>query len=118
MTSTSIINCRYYDSDHNEVQHGCVQYNNGVITHVGNSDDQLGTENTINADNQLLIPGLIDCYARLREPGFEKAATIASETLAAAKNGITTLLCSPDTDPVTDETGTVELIKRLSLIHI
>ena len=112
MTSTSIINCRYYDSDHNEVQHGCVQYNNGVITHVGNSDDQLGTENTINADNQLLIPGLIDCYARLREPGFEKAATIASETLAAAKNGITTLLCSPDTDPVTDETGTVELIKR------
>lgn len=112
MSSTSIVNCRYFDEFGKEVQQGCIQYTDGVITHVGNANDQLSSEHTINADNHLVIPGLIDCYARLREPGFEKAATIASETLAAAKNGITTLLCAPDTDPIIDEPGTVELIRR------
>jgi len=112
MTSTSIVNCRYFDEHGTEVQQGCIQYTDGVITHVGNAHDQISSEHTINADNHLVIPGLIDCYARLREPGFEKAATIASETLAAAKNGITTILCAPDTDPIIDEPGTVELIRR------
>ena len=112
MTSTSIVNCRYFDANAEEVQQGCIQYTDGIITHVGSADDQLSSEQTINADNCLLIPGLIDCYARLREPGFEKAGTIASETLAAATNGITTLLCAPDTDPIVDEPATVELIRR------
>ena len=112
MTSTSIVNCRYYNDNEKEIQQGCIQYTDGIITHVGNTDDQISSEHSINAGNNLVIPGLIDCYARLREPGYEKAATIASETLAAAKSGITTLLCAPDTDPIIDEPGTVELIKR------
>lgn len=112
MTTTTIINCRYYDNSNQEVTQGCVQYANGVITHIGNSQDQLTAENTVNAHNHLLVPGFIDCYARLREPGYEKSATIASESLAAARNGITTMLCAPDTDPIIDEPSTVELIKR------
>lgn len=112
MTSTSLVNCRYFDASAQEIQQGCIQYTDGIITHVGSADDQLSSEQTINADNCLVIPGLIDCYARLREPGFEKAGTIASETLAAAMNGITTLLCAPDTDPIVDEPATVELIRR------
>ena len=112
MTSTSIVNCRYYDATQKEIQQGCIQYTDGIITHVGVADDQVSSEHIINAENNLLLPGLIDCYARLREPGFEKAATIASESLAAARSGITTLFCAPDTDPIIDEPGTVELIKR------
>ena len=112
MNSTSIVNCRYFDANSNEVQQGCIQYTDGTITHVGSTDDKQNSQYTINANNNLVIPGLIDCYARLREPGFEKAGTIASETLAAAKSGITTLLCAPDTDPIIDEPGTVELIRR------
>ena len=112
MTSTSIVNCRYYDDNEKEIQQGCIQYTDGIISHVGSADDQISSEHTINAGNNLVIPGLIDCYARLREPGYEKAATIASETLAAAKSGITTLFCAPDTDPIVDEPGTVELIRR------
>ncbi|HBR96490.1 MAG TPA: dihydroorotase [Gammaproteobacteria bacterium] len=69
-------------------------------------------EYTLDATGLVAIPGLIDLYARLREPGQEKKATIASETLAALHGGITTLICSPDTDPVIDETATVELIHR------
>ena len=89
---------------------------NGVITQVGEAplpDD--ANARHINADSLLVIPGLIDCYARLREPGFEKKGTITSETLAARHAGITTLICSPDTDPIIDEPATVELIKRRSL---
>lgn len=112
MTSTSLVNCRYFDANDNEVKQGCIQYTDGTITHVGNADDQISSEHTINANNNLVIPGLIDCYARLREPGFEKAATIASETLAAVRSGITTLMCAPDTDPIIDEPGTVEFIRR------
>ncbi len=112
MSSTSIVNCRYFDENNIEVQQGCLQFTDGLITHVGTAEDQLSSEDTINAGNNLVIPGLIDSYARLREPGFEKAGTIASETLAAAKSGITTMFCAPDTDPIIDEPGTVELIKR------
>ncbi len=67
---------------------------------------------TINADNLTIIPGLVDCCARLREPGQEHKATISSEAIAASKNGITTLCCPPDTDPVIDEPAVVELIHQ------
>ncbi len=72
------------------------------------ADDTL----TIDGSGLYLCPGFIDSYARLRDPGFEKKGTIASEVRAAACNGITTVLCSPDTDPVIDESATVELINR------
>ena len=67
---------------------------------------------TIDASGLHISPGFIDSYARLRDPGYEKKSTIASEVRAAALNGITTILCSPDTDPVIDEAATVELINR------
>lgn len=108
---TLITNCRYIDASSNAVQQGAVGFTNGFITSVGNQPAE-PAEQTIDAAGKLVIPGLIDCYARLREPGFEKLATISTETRAAAYNAITTLMCSPDTDPVTDEPAIVELIKR------
>jgi len=67
---------------------------------------------TIDATNLTIIPGLVDCCARLREPGLENKATIQSETIAATNAGITTLCCPPDTDPVIDEPAVVELINQ------
>lgn len=112
MTTTSIANCRYFTEDGEEVTQGGIQYTDATISYIGNIDDLPVSDYIIDAKNKLVIPGLIDCYARLREPGFEKAGTIASETLAAAKSGITTLFCAPDTAPIIDDPGTVELIKR------
>ncbi|MCK5395542.1 MAG: dihydroorotase [Gammaproteobacteria bacterium] len=73
----------------------------------------------IDASNLTIIPGLVDCCARLREPGQEHKATIKSETIAATNAGITTLCCPPDTDPVIDEPAVVELInqKTASIAH-
>jgi dihydroorotase len=108
---TLIKNCRYLDSASGSFCEGSVGFADGVITHTG---DAPSTEpsNTVDAGGSMVIPGLIDCYARLREPGYEKLATIATETNAAKHSAITTIMCSPDTDPVTDEPAIVELIKR------
>lgn len=112
---TLINNCRYIDAASSQIVEGSIGVNDGAIAHVGTEaslPDNNAADNTIDAKGKLVIPGLIDCYARLREPGFEKLATIASESNAALHNGITTIMCSPDTDPVTDEPAIVELIKR------
>lgn len=67
---------------------------------------------TIDASQLTVIPGLVDCCARLREPGLEHKATIGSETITATRAGITTLCCPPDTDPVIDEPAVVEFINQ------
>jgi dihydroorotase len=60
----------------------------------------------------IVCPGLVDLSARLREPGFEYKATLESEMAAAVAGGITSLACPPDTDPVLDEPGLVEMLKH------
>jgi dihydroorotase len=63
-------------------------------------------------DRLVVAPGLVDLSARLREPGYEYKATLESEMQAAVQGGVTTLVCPPDTDPVLDEPGLVEMLKH------
>jgi dihydroorotase len=58
-----------------------------------------------------VAPGLVDLAARLREPGQEHEGMLESELAAAAAGGVTSLVCPPDTDPVLDEPGLVEMLK-------
>ena len=80
------------------------------IVGVGTAPDGFSADQEIAVHNHIVCPGLVDLCARLREPGQEHKATVASETRAAAAGGITTLICPPDTDPVIDEPAVVELI--------
>lgn len=77
---------------------------------------------TLDASGCIVCPGLVDLSARLREPGFEYKATLESELRAAAAGGVTSLACPPDTDPVLDEPGLVEMLKHraklLNLAHV
>jgi len=59
----------------------------------------------------VVAPGLVDLAARLREPGQEHEGMLDSELAAAAAGGVTSLVCQPDTDPVLDEPGLVEMLK-------
>jgi dihydroorotase len=44
---------------------------------------------------------------------------LASEMTAAAAGGVTSLVCPPDTDPVLDEPGLVEMLKyRAEKLHL
>ena len=83
----------------------------GRVAAVGTGLD-FGADRILDATGLVVCPGLIDLRARLREPGAEHKADIASETRAAARAGITTLVCPPDTDPVIDEPAVVELIRH------
>jgi dihydroorotase len=74
--------------------------------------DGFVAEQSIDAKGQIVVPGLIDLSARLREPGQEYKGTIASETRAAAAGGITTLCIPPDTTPIIDTPAVAELITR------
>ncbi|MEW8507608.1 MAG: dihydroorotase [Candidatus Thiodiazotropha sp.] len=84
----------------------------GKILSLGKTADGFKPTVSIDARNQVVCPGLIDLNANLREPGAEHKATIASETLAAASSGITTLCCTPDTYPVIDTPAVVGQIRH------
>ncbi len=72
----------------------------------------------IDATGCLVVPGLVDLAARLREPGHEHEGMLESEMAAAVAGGITSLVCQPDTDPVLDEPGLVEMLKfRSEKLH-
>ena len=66
----------------------------------------------IEAKGAVVCPGFTEVGARLREPGAEHKATIASELEAAAANGFTTVCCMPDTNPVIDTPAVVELVNQ------
>ena len=66
----------------------------------------------IDAEGLIVMPGLVDLAARLREPGYEYRATLESEMNAAVAGGVTSLACPPDTDPPLDEPALVEMLKR------
>ncbi len=84
----------------------------GRVQSVGKLPDGFDAERALDASGLILIPGIVDLRARLREPGAEHKATIGSESCAAVRGGITTLCCPPDTDPVIDTPAVVELIHQ------
>ena len=90
----------------------------GKVAAVGAAPDGFVAGRVIDAAGLVVAPGLVDLSARLREPGYEHKATLESEMQAAMQGGVTTLLCPPDTDPVLDEPGLVEMLKhRAKSLH-
>jgi dihydroorotase len=94
----------------------------GKILGIGNAPEGFKANRTIDASGLVVMPGLVDLSARLREPGFEYKATLDSELRAAVAGGVTSLSCPPDTDPPLDEPGLVEMLKHrarnLNLAHV
>jgi dihydroorotase len=84
---------------------------NGKITAIGKAADAFAADKVIDAAGMIVAPGLVDLSVRLREPGYEYKATLESEMQAAMQGGVTSLVCPPDTDPVLDEPGLVEMLK-------
>ena len=54
----------------------------GHIAAIGATPEGFLAEQTIDASDQIVCPGLIDLQARLREPGQRHKGSIASETIA------------------------------------
>ncbi|VTU36889.1 Dihydroorotase [Variovorax sp. PBL-H6] len=83
----------------------------GKVLAIGGTPADFNPERTLDAQGCLVVPGLVDLAARLREPGYEHERMLESEMAAAVAGGVTSLVCPPDTDPVLDEPGLVEMLK-------
>lgn len=111
MTHYHIKNARVIDPANGIDENKNLYISNGVLTEeLARSD--YADAHTIDASNFIACPGFTDLYARLREPGFTRKGTIASESKAALHAGFTRVFCAPDTHPAIDSTATVELIKQ------
>lgn len=76
----------------------------------------------IQAEGKVVLPGLIDMHAHLRQPGREDEETLFSGSRSAARGGFTTVVCMANTTPAIDDQGVAEYIinesKRLGLVKI
>ncbi len=91
----------------------------GRIVAIGQAPAGFSPSRVINAQGHIVAPGLVDLAARLREPGQEHAGMLESELAAAVAGGVTSLVCPPDTEPVLDEPGLVEMLRyRAEKLHL
>jgi allantoinase len=71
-----------------------VQVQDGVITALTEFDDAGGRPVTL-AEDEVLLPGLVDSHVHVNEPGRTEWEGFASATRAAAAGGITTIVDMP-----------------------
>ncbi len=94
----------------------------GRIVAFGHVSNEFEPDRIIDASGLIVAPGLVDLAARLREPGHEHEGMLESEMAAAVAGGVTSLVCPPDTEPVLDEPGLVQMLKfrarNLNLAHL
>ncbi|HET8747759.1 MAG TPA: dihydroorotase [Ramlibacter sp.] len=90
----------------------------GRVLGVGNVPEGFSANRVIDASGCIVMPGLVDLAVRLREPGHEHEGMLESEMAAAVAGGVTSVVCPPDTDPVLDEPGLVDMLKfRAEKLH-
>ena len=94
----------------------------GKIVAIGKVPADFHAQKTIDAKGLIVMPGLVDLSVRLKEPGHEHEGMLDSELAAAVAGGVTSLVCPPDTDPVLDEPGLVEMLRfkaeKLNRSHV
>ncbi|MDP4265843.1 MAG: dihydroorotase [Bacteroidota bacterium] len=74
-----------------------------------NEYNSMHFDNIINAENNYLIPGVIDVHVHFREPGLTHKADIETESIAAVAGGVTSFMDMPNTFP---PTTTLELLEQ------
>jgi dihydroorotase len=90
----------------------------GRIVAINHVPADFAPNRTVDATGCVVAPGLVDLAVRLREPGHEHEGMLVSEMAAAVAGGVSSLVCPPDTDPVLDEPGLVEMLKsRAEKLH-
>ncbi|MCY1392553.1 Dihydroorotase [compost metagenome] len=108
--SLSILGARVIDPSSGLDQISDLHISEGKIVAIGAAPAGFSPNQTVDAQGLVAAPGLVDLSASLREPGYSRKGSIASETRAAAAGGVTSLCCPPRTKPVLDTSAVAELI--------
>ena len=106
----SILGARVIDPSSGLDQTTDLHLHAGKIIAMGAAPADFSPSQTLDAQGLVAAPGLVDLSVALREPGYSRKGTIASETRAAAAGGVTSLCCPPLTKPVLDTPAVAELI--------
>lgn len=107
---TRILGARVIDPASGFDQVADIYLEGGKVQAIGQAPAEFVADQTLDARGLVATPGLVDLNVALREPGYSRKGNIASETLAAAAGGVTSLCCPPFTRPVLDTPAVAELI--------
>lgn len=116
-----IINGRVINPDDNTDSLKNISLENGIIKRIYKKEEGKPFENSkkIDAKGLWILPGLIDIYCHLREPGEEYKEDIESGLKSATKGGFTTIMCTPDTKPPNDTISVTNFIlKKASELNL
>ncbi|RYE70993.1 MAG: dihydroorotase, partial [Oxalobacteraceae bacterium] len=108
--SLSIIGARVIDPASGLDRISDLHISQGRIVAIGDAPADFTASQRLDASGLVAAPGLVDLSVSLREPGYSRKGTIASETRAAAAGGVTSLCCPPLTKPILDTSAVAELI--------
>ena len=109
--SLLIKNCRIYIKDRSCSMNVLIK--NRKIAKISPKKD-MSAKSVIDAKNNFLMPGLIDCHVHLREPGLTHKEDFLTGSMAAAKGGVTTVLDMPNTIPPTTTILALEQKRKLA----
>ena len=83
----------------------------GLIRKVGSiSEEDAKAAEVIDAEGLIIASGLVDAHVHFRDPGFTYKETIESGAAAAARGGVTTVICMANTKPAVDNPETLRYI--------
>lgn len=83
----------------------------GVIQKIApelSVDTKYADETVIDAKGLIIAPGLIDTHIHFRDPGFTYKEDLHTGSLAAAKGGVTSVICMANTSPAVDSVPVLE----------
>ena len=89
----------------------------GSIAAIGRDLDIPEGTLVIDCTEKIVLPGLVDIHAHLREPGREDEETVASGTRAAVHGGFTAVCAMPNTNPVCDTGAQVAFLAERAQAH-
>ncbi|AYF89041.1 dihydroorotase [Pseudomonas sp. JS3066] len=107
---THILGARLIDPASGQDQITDLFLESGKVAAIGQAPAGFEADKTLDAKGLVAAPGLVDLSVALREPGYSRKGSIASETLAAVSGGVTSLCCPPLTRPILDTPAVAELI--------
>ncbi len=102
MSHIAILNGRLIDPENAVDGNHDVFIADGKISAIDNPPSEFQAQQTIDAKDKIICPGLIDLCARVRSPGADSAHVLNKELQSAVAGGITRIVCPPDTLPVID----------------